>query len=673
MIVTCFNVSEMAVRRRYAGHDLAPHNVTSYLSSRQLRGRGLRVPRRVQDRVLLSSVVCTSEDEYPAIGPDMAQHHINPEPPTYCLRFCPVPGHQQLLGLANEDGRVAVQDTSVVTPKIPMTGQPCHDNAIFDLSWSGSSAATLVTVSGDQKVRVWDVAAGAMTKVREFTGHQRSVKCVEWRPGSDTQLVTGARDNCVMLWDTRDRSQASPDNVIRGVHSAAQPATKRRKGEAGAGVVTCLAWLDTNTLASAGDKDGVVKLWDLRKNYSLYRGEPVARAEFQHPGDSSTVGYTSLAVDPEDSRHVYAACMDDKIYRHDTEFTSAPAAAVYTGASIRNFFIKMSLSPCGRYLACGSADNYAYVWNVASAGGPVARLGEMAAEVTCVSWCGDTRGAQLATLATASDDMRHQLWRQPRRVPDEEEVSFRLQMLDKQDDTLQAGVAPLLPATPRRSSTSGHLSTTPVGVTSVTPRLSKNLTPTIKSFLTPTSAKKGLLTPNNEDRRGLKRRQCSFNDENSAGTEAASRNLTASISSLLSSPSSQCSFTPESYRSPTKRVFCSPVKTSQVTPRRLASPLKLFSPLREIRVPQSPTANLPNFNIDGRSPRTSGVPRMKERKPSGANWLTAYAKEKKQNLDSVASRNKLQDAIGGLSSKSSQGFQKLTSKKGTKKKVVKLK
>ena len=181
----------------------------------------------------------------------------------------------------------------------------------------------------------------------------------------------------------------------------------------------------------------------------------------------------------------------------------------------------------------------------------------------------------------------------------------------------------------------------------------KKQAPTIKSLLTP-SAKKG-------------------DDENSTETEAASRNLTASISSLLSSPSSQCSFTPESYRSPTKRVFCSPVKTSQVTPRRLASPLKLFSPLREIRVPQSPTANLPNFNIDGRSPRTSGVPRMKERKPSGANWLTAYAKEKKQNLDSVASQNKLQEAIGGLSSKSSQGFQKLTSKKGTKKKVVKLK
>ena len=124
MIVTCFNVSEMAVRRRYAGHDLAPHNVTSYLSSRQLRGRGLRVPRRVQDRVLLSSVVCTSEDEYPAIGPDMAQHHINPEPPTYCLRFCPVPGHQQLLGLANEDGRVAVQDTSSQVAGLPSEASP---------------------------------------------------------------------------------------------------------------------------------------------------------------------------------------------------------------------------------------------------------------------------------------------------------------------------------------------------------------------------------------------------------------------------------------------------------------------------------------------------------------------------------------------------------------------
>ena len=58
----------------------------------------------------------------------------------------------------------------------------------------------------------------------------------------------------------------------------------------------------------------------------------------------------------------------------------------------------------------GSSDSWAYVWNTASEGGPVARLGEQAAEVTCVAWS-EGRGGDLATLVTASDDMRHQVWR----------------------------------------------------------------------------------------------------------------------------------------------------------------------------------------------------------------------------------------------------------------------
>ena len=58
-----------------------------------------------------------------------------------------------------------------------------------------------------------------------------------------------------------------------------------------------------------------MKLWDLRRNYSLYRGEPLPVTEFPHPGDSSTVGYTSLAALPG-TRQLLASCMDDKIYRH---------------------------------------------------------------------------------------------------------------------------------------------------------------------------------------------------------------------------------------------------------------------------------------------------------------------------------------------------------------------
>ena len=56
---------------------------------------------------------------------------------------------------------------------------------------------------------------------------------------------------------------------------------------------------------------------------------------------------------------------------------------------------------------------WAYLWNVGRPGSPVARLGETIAEMTCVAWCQESStGSGLATLVTASDDMRHQLWRQ---------------------------------------------------------------------------------------------------------------------------------------------------------------------------------------------------------------------------------------------------------------------
>ena len=372
---------QMVRGQKYRGHDIAPCNLTSYLASSQLQGHEVRVPRRIEDQVILGPVLCRTDDEYPAIGPDLSApaSTINPEPPTYCLRFCPVPGYDHLLGLANEDGRVAIQDTSRVTPKIPLTGYPCHDNAIFDIAWSHENVNTMVTVSGDMKVSLWDLSTQdleTMTKVREFGGHSRSVKCVEWRPGSASQFCTGARDNTIMLWDTRDRSDTSPENIIRGAHGLpGAGVTKRRRQETDSlstGVVTSLVWLDENIMASAGDKDGAVKLWDLRKNYSLYRGEPVPVTEFPHPGDSSTVGYTSLAALPG-TRQLLASCMDDKIYRYNTLGGERTPAAVYTGSRITNFFIKMALSPCGRYMAGGSADNWAYIWSLDSPGDPVAR------------------------------------------------------------------------------------------------------------------------------------------------------------------------------------------------------------------------------------------------------------------------------------------------------------
>ena len=671
----------MRPHQLYGGVQLTPHNLSSYLSSTQL-GLPSPTPRHVLDHALLSPLLCTVDDDYPAIAPNLSAPHINPEPPTYCLRFCPVPGFQHLLGLANEDGRVAVQDISKVLPKIPLTGFSCHDNAIFDIAWAEKSASTMVTVSGDQKVGVWDIGEGSRgTKVRELRGHTRSVKCVEWRPGTESEFATGGRDNSVLVWDTRDKSDIVPDNAIRGAHSMVQAGKRKKAGTLSSpsfsspqGVVTALAWVDSNTLASTGDNDGVVKLWDLRKNYSLYKRDPLPKMEISHPGPSSTVGYTSLSLSPCHN-YLYTACMDDTIYKYDIVNGFQEPSARYTGASIKNFFIKMAVSPCGRYLVSGSSDNWAYLWNTASEGGPVARLGEQAAEVTCVAWSAET-GGDLATLVTASDDMRHQVWR-GRWEQEEEMVRGRVEMLGKVDKKLEHSPfrpLPLTPSTSNKTPRRGLLSTPGTGKKSQTRSIKSFLTP--KAQLTPVAESPANMTPTNEIKRGLKRRQCDFNDENcpeqppKVARQESCRNLSTSISTLYTSPV-KCNFTPDSYKSPRKLLVCSPMKTSINSPLRLASPLKLFSPLRELRTPleslRSPTANLPNLLVDGTSPRAvRSLTKTKEAK--GTNWLTSYAKEKKQVQ---GMESKIKEAIGGLT-KQTGGFSKIKQKK-VPKKIVKLK
>ena len=54
----------------------------------------------------------------------------------------------------------------------------------------------------------------------------------------------------------------------------------------------------------------LLQVWDLRRTYSMYRGDPVPRDRFSHPGDSARTGFTSLRI----SRGgvAYAGCMDNK-------------------------------------------------------------------------------------------------------------------------------------------------------------------------------------------------------------------------------------------------------------------------------------------------------------------------------------------------------------------------
>lgn len=628
-------------------------------------GTASRPDRRTLDYLKISPLQCLVEDDYMGIAPTTD----NPEPPTYAMRFCPVPGHQHILGLANEDGRLAFQDTSKVNPKVGMKGLSAHNNAIFDFAWRPDSAASLVTVSGDQRAALWDVGTGALVNIRTYRGYSRSVKCVEWRVGCRDMFATGARDNNILLWDTRD-NRDKPDNAIRGAHSA-MPDRRRKVGSSPSPVncsVTALGWLDDNSLVSTGDNDGVVKVWDIRKNYGMYKREPVPKLEISHPGTSSTQGYTALSVDPTGC-YVYVTCMDDTIYKYDIINGLSRPVAIYTGASIKNFFIKSSLSDCGSYLCCGSSDHRAVIWATSSPGGPVAELGPHEAGVTCVSWA---RQASW-TLATCSDDVRHRLWRLGR-VGDKQLLSGTATMMGKVD-------RPLLQMSPVKTelvTPSRRLVTPTTG--GRTPRSGvRNATPSIKSFfltpsgganascLTPVGDLSHPATPVSERSRGSKRRLTdSMCDEDSSSRlpDVKAARLQSSLEQLIeatplhNSPI-KCTFSPSSYRSPIKSS-----SAVQGSPRYLGSPFKqnLDSPLakvpfasplpKDLRPPltaiQSPTANLPNLIVDGTSPHRPPLSKPRSRQ---TDWLTNYGKQRKKEGVAKPGKQTTPKSAGKQSSK----------------------
>ena len=287
--------------------------------------------------------------------------------------------------------------------------------------------------------------------------------------------------------------------------------------------------------------------------------------------------------------------------------------------------------------------------------------------MTAVSW---NRHPATFILAAASDDVRHRLWRDERTLPGPDSLRGQAEMLEKKDQQ------PHFISPPRRAQGTSAGVQTPIRSSEKrTPKNGIRGTPTIASFLTPkqkltSSSEEGeAKTPTNSIKRGLKRRTVDFNDENSAPDEKMAkmdenRDLSSNINRLLSSPSSKCTFSPSSYRSPTKRMQ---------SPRKLGSPLKKLTfpltpvsstnapPLTPVRSSllfsssssalmacRSPTANLPNLVVDGQSPRhrpappgfsTASKPASKTR-----DWLTEMAR-KRGGKDIVGARSKKQKIV----------------------------
>lgn len=346
-------------------------------------------------------------------------------PPLACTSFSE-PDLRDLLAVADEDGTVHLLRTGRPTEGVTLaTSWQAHENAVFDVC-ARPGRCHLATASGDLTVGLFDVVQ--RTLVASFKAHRGSVKCVRFAPGHSDVFASGARDGGVVVWDARC---FKPQAVIANAHSMAPgghhgtPSRKRsHRGHVttAPSSVTACVFRDEHHLVTCGASSGVVKVWDLRKSYQLYKNDPRALACLPYPGQSSAVhGYTGLALDAS-GRRLYASCTDSRIYQFDLDLDGGGrmpeplGPTVYRGHSAHSFYVKLALSPDGCFLASGSTDTAAYIWQVRSPGWPKLKLVGHSKEVTALAWdhwhparlstCGDDNRVLLWDAAGAEDDGR---------------------------------------------------------------------------------------------------------------------------------------------------------------------------------------------------------------------------------------------------------------------------
>ncbi|KAG5893365.1 hypothetical protein JTB14_000130 [Gonioctena quinquepunctata] len=566
---------------------------------------------------------CTKQNSYSQLLPQRDQDDFNRDTPIFTCKFSPQEGNEHLLALANEDGKLAIHDSQSNV----RYGIIAHNNAIFDLAWMFDKMK-LVTASGDHTSKIYDIGNGEIRAERMFCGHTRSVKTVAFRKDDSSVFATGGRDGNIILWDTRADTRSfigRADGIISNSHTSKvfTPSKSRKKfstpTNSGMKSVTGLVFQETNTLISCGAGDGVLKIWDLRKNYTIHKKEAAPKSTIAYPGSTTKNGYSSLIIDNEGIR-LYANCLDNTIYCYNVGTYQTEPVMTYTGHQNNTFYVKSSLCKNGTYLISGSSDENAYIWNTKMTR-PIAKLAGHSAEVTCVSWCDKNY-----VIVTCSDDMTHKIWTvEPEELPEDWEVNGRG----------IAEVLPLnnyLPYTKLKRVLEDYETSTP-----------KKIFSECQKCNNATSTKFCENCGNNFSKR---KNSCELESANKIlHTEFGPRRLFANVNNPQNTQNyeppkklpklpdaivkNQASSICDKLEDPTVELSnCEDNNQKIETAETFEPPAKLakfhISPKENKTITSSPTINLPNYVMDGSAPHLNYSPHKKK----SQDWLTRIRIEK---------------------------------------------
>ncbi|KAG6903357.1 hypothetical protein C0995_013110 [Termitomyces sp. Mi166 len=394
--------------------------------------------RRREDpstRVILQSFVSSNKsDLYKCQSTDVGAYLT---PPYACAKNGSIP----ILAIATEQGTVHLVNTSRRKDwdaEPPRTTLQAHQNGVFDVKWNNDDTL-LATCSGDQSTHIACVTKE--TVIYALRGHTSTVKCAAWDPSNVNLLSTGGRDGAIYLWDLRiagikdeegGPTVLKPVISIPGAHEDSTSKMRRRgKKTPAPRSVTSLLYPEIGTygLVSSGSFDGVIKHWDLRlptKGRGCVKPKPPENL-YSSGNDPTTLhgsrrprGIVRLTPGTGlSSGLVFGLGADSRVHVYDAlSLNPLPVGYSHRNMQTNSFYVGLTLSPCGRWLATGSGaggnstQGSAFLFDVGNATRQTnpaylqeaVQLKSQQGEVGAVDWAENM-------LASCADDGTVRVWR----------------------------------------------------------------------------------------------------------------------------------------------------------------------------------------------------------------------------------------------------------------------
>ena len=247
-----------------------------------------------------------------------------------------------------------------------------HDRPVASVAVTPNGTHA-VSGSGDDTLRVWDLATGACMHAME--GHEVTVVSINVLPDGKRAL-SGSRDGTLRLWNLEtgeclDRLSGHRDDI------------------------RCVSVTPDGRRAVVGCADKRVWVWDLD------RGELVA-ALVAHSHFRAMIaghaGVESVGVTPDGRRAISSGGVDNTVWVWDID----REAVLYELEGHRDYVMRVCVTPDGRRIVSGSADGTLRLWDLEN-GACLATLDGHRGAVVSLSLTPDATRACRAAPTTPSE------------------------------------------------------------------------------------------------------------------------------------------------------------------------------------------------------------------------------------------------------------------------------